>query len=199
MRRLLISAALLSAAFAAPAIASQVVMTFEGVGDQVPVGSFYSGLGITFSGNALGIIDSDVGGSGNFGGEPSPSTCFFWLSGADSVMDVSNGFQGYFGLWYTAINNPGSVTLFDGPGGTGNALGTLNLPVTLSDGGDPTGAFSPFVYVDLTFSGTCYSVDFGGTENQIGFDNVTLGAVPEPASALMLSASGLLLRRRRAR
>ena len=197
MRRLFGLVVLLSAVFAVPAMASQVVLTFEGVGDQLPVGGFYTGQGITFSANALGIIDQDAGGSGNFGGEPSPSTCLFWLTGASSVMDVANGFQNYFGVWYTAINNPGSVTLYDGTGATGNALGTLNLPVTPSDGGDPTGAFSPFYYVDLTFSGTCYSVDFGGTENQIGFDNVTLGAVPEPASALMLGASGLLLRRRR--
>ena len=54
-----------------------VVLTFEGVGDHNPVGNFYNGAGptnlhIAFSSNTLGLVDIDAGGTGNFGGEPSP-------------------------------------------------------------------------------------------------------------------------------
>jgi hypothetical protein len=84
------------------------VLTFEGLQNLEPVANFYSGgtggngsgprpeFGITFSSNALAIIDSDAGGSGNFGGEPSSSTTVFFTEGASATMTVSAGFQNGF-------------------------------------------------------------------------------------------------------
>jgi hypothetical protein len=48
----------------------------------------------------------------------------------------------------------------------------------------------------VTFTGTAHSVDFGGTVNQVGFDNITLGSGtpggggggPPPAPAVPLPA-----------
>jgi hypothetical protein len=63
----------------------------------------------------------------------------------------------------------------------------------------------------MAFDGLAHSVDFSGTANQIGFDNITLGserpigpdqAVPEPGSLLLLSAGlagAAILAGRRAR
>src|SRR4030095_11699989 len=87
-----------------PAAAS-AVLTFEGLQNLESIDGFYNGanggfgsgpgpgLGITFSANALAIIDSDAGGSGNIGGEPSPSTVLFFLSGARATMNVPAAFE----------------------------------------------------------------------------------------------------------
>jgi hypothetical protein len=203
---------------ASPAAAS-TVLTFEGLRDLESIDSFYSGangglgsgpgpsFGITFSANALAIIDSDAGGIGNIGGEPSPSTALFFLSGAAATMNVPAGFDTGFSFFYSSINVPGLIQVWDGLDGTGTLLASLVLPVTPFDGApDPTGAYSPFLPMGVAFAGIARSVDFGGTVDQIAFDDVTLGsttpgaalaiadteqAVPEPAS-LGLVVAGLL-------
>ncbi|WP_376696213.1 hypothetical protein [Wenzhouxiangella sp. EGI_FJ10305] len=166
-----------------------VVLDFEGLENLEPVEEFYNGglggngsgpgpdFGITFSDNAQAIIDSDAGGTGNFGGEPSPDTILFFLSGSAATMNVSDGFTNGFSFFYSAINQPGEIIVYDGLDGTGNVLATLDLPVTPTNGDpDPTGQFSPLVSTGVNFSGTARSVDFGGTIDQIGFDNITLGS-----------------------
>lgn len=180
--------------------ADTVVLTFEGVGDLNAVGDFYNGgaggdLGISFSDNALGVVDADAGGTGNFGGEPSPSTALFFLSGGAATMNVPGGFDTGFSFFYSAISQAGTVVVYSGLDGTGNVLATLNLPLTPFNGApDPTGQFSPFVPFGVSFSGTAMSVDFGGTVNQIAFDDITLGSstpgggnpIPEPATMVLL-------------
>ncbi|MCP2730341.1 PEP-CTERM sorting domain-containing protein [Limnofasciculus baicalensis] len=179
--------------------ASPIVLDFEGIGNFQPIGNFYDtaphDFDITFSGNALAIVDIDAGGGGNFGGEPSPSTIAFFLDGPAATMNVLNGFNTGFSFFYAAINQPGFITVWDDLNGTGNILASLQLPVTPFNGApDPTGVFSPFVPIGVAFNGIAKSVNFGGTVNQVGFDNITLGSdtpikdVPEPASTLGLLA-----------
>lgn len=185
------------AAVGMSASAAVVSLDFEGVGDLNPVGNFYNGLGVTFSPNALGLVDADAGGSGNFGHEPTPNTVLFFLTGPAATLDYAPGFTTGFSFYYSAVNNPGFITVWDGPGGTGNILATLNLPTTPSDGGDPSGTFSPFFPVGVAFSGTAYSIDFGGTVNQIGFDNITFGSerpvgTPDLGAPVALLGLGLL-------
>ena len=155
------------------------VLTLVGVKDLEPVqassnaglGGNGSGpgpnLGASFSGNALAVIDADAGGSGNIGHEPSPSTVLFFLSGTAATLNFAAGFDTGFSFFYSAVNNPGSINVFDGLDATGSLLATLALPVTASDGGDPNGAFSPLVSVGVAFGGTARSIDFGGAANQI--------------------------------
>ena len=194
-----------------------IVLDFEGLGDYEPVQSFYDGglggygsgpgpsYGIDFSANALAIIDSDAGGSGNFGGEPSPDTCLFFVQGAAATMNVPAGFDTGFSFYYSAINYPGSVTVYDGLNATGNILATLNLPLTPHTGApDPTGIYSPLVPFGVAFQGVAMSVDFSGTENQIGFDDITLGSrtpgvIPEPTTLVLLALGGLAIRIRQRR
>ena len=181
--------------------AAVVTLDFEGIGDQQPVGDFYKDdFGITFSPIALSIIDQDAGGTGNFGGEPSPDTILFFLEGASAVMNVENGFDTGFSFFYSAINQPGFINVWDGLNSTGNLLTTLALPLTPSNGApDPNGAFSPLVPFGVNFNGVAKSVDFGGTVNQVGFDNITLGSatpggvteeVPEPLTILGTLTAG---------
>ena len=117
-------------------------------------------------------------------------------------MDVAGGFTTGFSFDYSAINNPGTINVWSGLDDTGTLLATLNLPVTPSTGeaGCAGGGFCPYVPIDVAFSGTAMSVDFGGDENQVAFANVTLGstipggisAAPEP-SIWMLMIAGVAM------
>lgn len=206
----------LLAALAAPGQAV-TLLTFEGLQNLEPVQNYYNGgaggfgsvgpnLGIVFNANALAIIDADAGGTGNFGGEPSPDTALFFLSGT-AILNYAAGFDTGFSFYYSAINQPGSINVYDGIDGTGNLLASLNLPTTPFNGGpDPTGQFSPFLPIGVAFNGIARSIDFGGTVNQIAFDNITFGSatpsngeVPEPATWTMVAGGvlALLVSRRR--
>jgi hypothetical protein len=174
--------------------AATIVLDFEGVGNELPVGNFYNGgagtnYGISFGADALGIVDSDAGGTGDFGGEPSASTILFFLGGSAATMNVAAGFDTGFSFFYSAAFNPGIINVYDGLNSTGTLLASLTLPTTPEAGApDPNGTFSPFVPIGVSFSGIAKSVDFGGTANQIGFDDITIGSatagggqeVPEP-------------------
>lgn len=204
------------------AYGAPIVLDFEGLDNSESINGFYNGgtssngntgpnLGVAFSSNTLALIDADAGGTGNFGGESSPSTVMFFLAGSSAIMNVAAGFDTGFSFFYSAINNPGSVSVFDSLNGTGNLLATLNIPVTPSNGAlDPTGEFSPFVAIGVSFSGIAQSVSFAGVQNQIAFDDVTFGAVepgndggpnaiPEPASIALIGLGllGLVAGRRR--
>ena len=194
----------LAACVAVAPVSAATVLTFEGIGDRQPVGDYYNGgaggnLGISMSSNSLAVVDLDAGGSGNIGGEPSPSTALFFLSGDAAIMNVLNGFDTGFSFFYSAVNQTGSLQVFDGPDGTGNVLASLDLPLTPNNGApDPTGSFSPFLPIGVAFDGIAYSISFAGVQNQIAFDDVTFGsvtpgpqAVPLPGSLILLAAGGL--------
>ena len=203
--------ALLAGALSSPAAAVPLVLTFEGLQNTEHANAFYNGgtgslgsgpgvnFGIQFS-NAVAFIDSDAGGTGNFGGEPSPSTAITFLGAGATTMNVAAGFDTGFSFFYSAIVAPGVVRVWSDLDGTGTLLVELDLALTPFQGApDPTGAFSPFLPFGVTFDGIAHSVDFSGSANQIGFDNITLGserpigaaqAIPEPGSLLLL-AGGL--------
>lgn len=176
-------AALLAACMlASPVAASTITLDFEGVGNRVAVGNFYNGgggtnFGVEFSPNALALVDADAGGTGNFGNEPTPDTVLFFLTGSAATLNFSAGFTTGFSFFYSAINNSGSIAVYDSINATGNLLATLFLPTTPRGSGDPRGDFNVFVPIGVAFDGIARSIDFGGTVNQIGFDNITFGSV----------------------
>jgi hypothetical protein len=104
----------------------------------------------------------------------------FFVEGGAATLDIPAGFQTGFSFYYSAIYSPASITVYDGPGATGNTLAVLVLPVTPSDGGDPTGLFSPLLPIGVAFAGTARSIDFTGSANEVGFDNITFGSVIPP-------------------
>jgi uncharacterized protein YhjY with autotransporter beta-barrel domain len=92
-------------------------------------------------------------------------------------MNVPAGFDTGFSFFYSAVNSPGSVSVYSGLDAGGTLLTTLVLPLTPNNGApDPSGNFSPLVPIGVTFAGTAMSVDFGGSANQIVFDEITLGS-----------------------
>lgn len=122
----------------------------------------------------------------------------FFTGGSDATMNVPGGFTTSFSFYYTAINDPGTITIWSGLDGTGTALLTIPLPVTpsqvFSDPActDPAEPFCPFFPLGATFSGTAMSVDFSGAEDQVAFDAITLGT-PEPASFSLIGLGTALL------
>ena len=190
---------------AAPASSAVVTLTFEGIGDLNPVGSFY-GPTYTFSTATLALVDSDAGGTGNFANEPTADTVMFFQDANDAILDVAGGFTTGFSFFYSS-STAASVNVYDGAGGTGNILATLNLTAQGFDNcvGDPNGSYCNWTAVGVLFSGTALSINFGGTANQTAFDNITFGSdtpvIPEPATwAMMITGFGLVgfaARRRR--
>jgi hypothetical protein len=206
--------------FASPAHAI-IVLDFEGVNATYPSGyafvqNFYNGgtssdgttgtnFGIGFTANAQAICLNTPGFScsntsrGGLGNPASALGALFFLGGAETFMNVPAGFDTGFSFFYTAVNVPGSVSVFDGLNGTGNLLATLALPTTLSGCDSSFGAgFCPFFASGIGFSGLAQSVSFAGVANQVVFDDITFGSitpgelspVPEPAS-LILFGTGL--------
>ena len=199
----LITIATASLMTASAAHAAIITLDFEGIGDQVAVGNFYNGglgvnYGVEFVGNALGIVAAEAGGTGNFTNAPSMPGILFWLDGPATIMNVSAGFTDGFATYYSSINQPGSISIYDDLNGTGNLLATLNL-VALGSQGTTGAAYDTWALVGTTFEGTAKSVVFGGTANYIGFDNVTFGSnIPAPGALALVAAAGLTARRRRA-
>ena len=214
---------LAGAAFCSMASAATVTLNFDGLTCYEFVGSYYNGgtgslgsgpgpnYGISFSSNAETIPDyfhpgsCASGNSGtNTGNMPSDPNGLFFLSGSAAVMNVPAGFTTGFSFFYNAENVAGSVQVYSGLNSTGTLLATLDLPTTGSCGTTPT--FCVWDPIGVSFSGTAESVNFAGTENQIVFDNITLGAstptggVPEPSTFLLLgvgmAAAGIIGRRR---
>ena len=203
------------AVFALAANAGVVTLTFEGIGDEAPVGNYYNGgagtnYGIQFGVDSLALISEADGGSGNFDGNPSGDTILFFLSGPGDVMDVAAGFTTGFSFYYSAPVYAGSVSVYSGLDGAGTDLGDIALPLTpngTSYGPPCSGSYTycPWIPIGVSFAGTAESVIFTGTADYIGFDNVTLGAsipgngTPEPGafSLLGLGLASLVMYARR--
>jgi hypothetical protein len=183
--------AVLGLALLAPIMAragTTVTLTFEGLQDTEEVLNYYNGgfgsdgsgpgpnYGVTFGSAALASIADASGGTGNFALNPSGITTVFFLSGGGLVMNVAGGFTGGFSFYFASGGSTGSVTVYDGPNGTGNVLATVQLPAAGDNCGGSQFTFSCWQTSGITFTGTAQSVNFAGVANQIGFDNITLGS-----------------------
>lgn len=210
------------------ALADPIVLKFEGINapgvQSTPIGNFYNGgggaannFGIAFSSNALALCLNTPGdlcsntSRGGLGDPTSQKGGLVFLSGSQTFLDDSAGFTTGFSLFYSAINQPGSLSVYSGLDGTGTLLASLNLPLTTSACGPQFSAgFCPFVPIGVSFTGVGRSISFAGVGDQIIFDDVTFGSVtpgdggnspvPEPSSMLLLATgvgAGLTQLRRR--
>jgi len=200
----------------APAWSDVIVVDFEGIGNGDAVADFYNGGGgedkdydIEFSEDTLALIDADEGGTGNFANEPSPNTIMFFLDANNAILNVLNGFTTGFSFYYTS-SLEAVVRVWSGLDATGDLLAELFLDAQYTDNctGDPSGDYCNWTPVGVLFEGTAFSIDFGGTANRVGFDDITFGSnrpggpdvdVPEPGTLALLGLglAGLGFARRR--
>lgn len=216
--------AVASLVFTSGLIAASIDLTFEGIapypnGNDVLIENFYNGgtssigtsgtnYGISFPDNALLICLNTLGTScsntsrGGMGDPDSQEGALFFLSGSSTFLDDPSGFTTGFSFNYTAISVGGSIQVYSGLDGTGTELASLALPTTTSACPAGYGAgFCPFFPIGVSFAGTAESINFGGTANEIVFDDVTFGSatpgpsgtVPEPTSILMLGTGFLVV------
>lgn len=224
MQRLVL-AAIAAVAIAAPASATVVTLDFTnvvnpGLGNSTEVGGFYNGgtsghgtsganLGVGFSGNALAI--NDYNGCCEPDAALGRKGILFFLSGGAVTMDYAAGFTNGFSFYYSS-NSDAFIRVYDGLGGTGNVLATLNLVTQANQGCAPgsTGFYCNWTAIGVAFTGNARSIDFGGGANFVAYDNITFGSdrpgggggvIPEPATwAMMIAGFGLVggaMRRRR--
>lgn len=181
--------------------AGVITLDFEGIGTQANILEFYNGgtdsqgnsgvnHEISFGQNTLGLKESDP--NANFSGEPSAETIMFFLTGS-AILNYDQGFDTGFSFYYTTVSFNGSVSVYDDVDATGNLLGSIDI-ASLGSGPDLSNPFSNWEVGSLGFSGIAKSIDFGGTVNQVGYDNITFGSVnpdiasvPEPFSLALLS------------
>ena len=224
---LLAATALAAVGAASAAQAATIVLDFEGINATYPtddfafIEDFYNGgtssagtsgpdVGVTFSPNARAIclftpgvapgVDCGNASRGGLGDPDSQEGGLFFDDGDAAFMTVAAGFTGGLSFFYSTLTQPASVSVFDGPDGTGNLLATLALPVTGPGCDGLPQSFCPFFPIEVSFTGTAQSVAFDAPARQIGLDDVTfIGVIPLPAG-LPLLLGGLamlgLLRRR---
>src|SRR5258705_6391221 len=116
---------LIAVATSVAAKADAIVLTFEGVGDNAPIGNFYNGgagtnYGVSFGADSLAVIQLAHGGSGNFTNNPSGDTVAFFLSGPGDVMNVAAGFSTGVSFFYPdQVGVSGSLYFYSGLGWAG--------------------------------------------------------------------------------
>jgi hypothetical protein len=190
-----LAAGLLSAA---PAMASNVTIDFEGVTSFDPVGSLYEGLGVTFGLDAIGYRTSDV----SISGAPSPLGVMSPLNGGNAALSANpvTSFIGTIAFFYSSLEAT-TVSVWSGANGTGTKLGTIDLAANASSDGCIDAVFCHWNEASLSFAGAARSIMFGDATGGPAIDNITLNAVPLPAAVwLLLSALGgfgTILRRKR--
>lgn len=157
------------------------LLDFETTGNLNTVRNTYSERGISFSSNALGIIDTDaldaLGRNDEFGGNfntlPSGITALTYREGSSIIMDVSGGFDSQLSFFYASPFREHTVKIYDAPGATGNIL--ASIPLGKTPAGEFPNAYSQFVEISIPFSGIARSVSFGDFANKLVIDNIELG------------------------
>lgn len=143
---------------AVPAGATCSTVTFEGVGNLLPVGAIAGTFNVAFGADWLGLVDYDDGGNGNFSFEPSPSTVGMadayelGFPGYDGDLDVTfDAGANYVELWYVNWSpSQSSVRAWDADG---NLVDETALSEYYNDGcsaGDPTGTGCNWTLVSLS-------------------------------------------------
>ncbi|WP_414828440.1 PEP-CTERM sorting domain-containing protein [Alteromonas sp. H39] len=192
-----------------------ITLDFEGVGNQAAILDYYNGgtdslgnsgtnYGIGFGSNSLALTESEP--LANFALPPSGETVMFFLTGS-AILNYAAGFDTGFSFWYSTVGFGGSVNVYDGLNATGNLLGSITIEA-LGAGpviGDP---FSNWEIGGLSFNGLARSIDFGGTVNQVGYDDITFGSAtpgqvavnaPGVLSLFLVGAFAIVSKRRQYR
>ena len=180
------------------ASAQQVTLNFDGLQNLEFMGQFYNGgnggsgsgpgpnYGVTFAPNDGARVSTTI---------VAGQTVLF-INNIDTTvelepltMNVAGGFSGQFSFQYATPNSSqtGSVTIYDGPNGTGNVLATQSLP---GMSGTPLYNASSNPPVVLPFLGTARSVRFMLRGGAADVDNITYSATQAPGLISLSTSAG---------
>jgi len=151
-------------------------------------GSMGSGPGkdfqLEFTTNAQAIISAAKGGSGNFINNPGGSPVMFFGTGTSVVINAKAGISTAMWFTYSALQ-AGTVTIYDGPNGTGNILSSIAL--TPNNVGCNTYKMCVWSPVGIPLTTNVGSIRFSGAANFLGIGAIHLG-VKIPTSITIASS-----------
>jgi hypothetical protein len=189
-------AALAATLFAAgPASSASITIDIDQPSSFGFIEQFYAGgtdslglagpdLGVAFGPDAMALRNDETGPF--FSGAPSPIGILTAV-GSAATMNVAAGFVGEVSFWYSSAEAV-QVNVWSGIDGTGSVLKTFQLANNATSGCSA----SPFcnwekLSLNLGAGAVGRSITFGDAGAMTGFDNVTVTAVPEPESVVLLA------------
>lgn len=189
-------AALAATLFAAgPASSASITIDFDQPSSFGFIEQFYAGgtdslglagpdLGVAFGSDAMALRNDDAGPY--FSGAPSPIGILAPVNVA-AAMNVAAGFVGEVSFWYSSAE-AAQVNVWSGLDGTGSLLKTFQLANNATSGCSAS-PFCNWEKLSLTLGSgvVARSITFGDAAAVAGFDNVTITAVPEPESVVLLA------------
>jgi hypothetical protein len=139
-------------------------------------GSFGSGPGpdyaLTFTSNTQAIISASQGGSGNFINNPGKTPVMFFQTGSNVTMTATNSVSVAILFYYSALQ-PGSLTVYEGPNGTGNIL--ANVALNPNNSGCNSYKLCVWSPVGIPLSSAAGSLRFSGSADNIAIGKISLG------------------------
>jgi hypothetical protein len=182
------------------AFAGPVLVNFEKTWDFAngDVNGYYGGgtAADGTSGPNLGVSFVNVSGLSNdpsfpaYSNAPSPIGVAYahtFTEDDRSFMNMTAAAIGSFSFFYSSpVAVLGAVKAYSGLNGTGNLLGSLNLLAN-----DAPDIYDAWTLATFAFSGQALSFDFTASANAVAFDNVSVTAVPEPSTVLLMLAGGV--------
>jgi hypothetical protein len=170
--------------------ANAAVVTLGGIaaGDGSGLTSFYgttANFDTTFAAISAGNIVSGSS-SGQYAAPNGDSTSYYtvgsFITPQTATLTLSGSYN-YIGLLWGSIDNYNSITLHLANGGTEVIDSSTEALLNPANGNQGPGGTS---YVNIYASDYISSIDFFSGKAAFEFDNVTVAAVPEPATWAMM-------------